>query len=63
MVTAVLSGPLKHVTRQGAAMLAGAAVWGAAFAVFAVGARSRPSAATGWMRATPGSRPARPRRR
>jgi MFS family permease len=36
MVTAVLSGPLKHVTRQGAAMLAGAAIWGAAFAVFAV---------------------------
>ena len=36
MVTAVLSGPLKHVTRQGAAMLVGAAIWGAAFAVFAV---------------------------
>jgi MFS family permease len=36
MVTAVLSGPLKHVTRQGAAMLAGAAIWGAAFAAFAV---------------------------
>ena len=36
MVTAVLSGPLKHVTRQGAAMLVGAAIWGGAFAVFAV---------------------------
>jgi MFS family permease len=36
MVTAVLSGPLKHVTRQGAAMLAGATIWRAAFAVFAV---------------------------
>jgi MFS family permease len=36
LVTAVLSGPLKHVTRQGAAMLVGAAIWGAAFAVFAV---------------------------
>jgi len=36
MVTAVLSGPLKHVTRQGAAMLVGAAIWGAAFAVFAI---------------------------
>ena len=36
MVTAVLSGPLKHVTRQGAAMLVGATIWGAAFAVFAV---------------------------
>jgi MFS family permease len=36
MVTAILSGPLRHVTRQGAAMLVGAAVWGAAFAVFAV---------------------------
>jgi MFS family permease len=32
----VLSGPLRHVTRQGAAMLVGAAIWGAAFAVFAV---------------------------
>jgi MFS family permease len=36
MVTAVLSGPLKHVTRQGAAMLVGATIWGAAFAVFAI---------------------------
>jgi MFS family permease len=36
MVTAVLSGPLKHVTRQGTAMLVGAAIWGAAFAVFAI---------------------------
>ncbi|HEX4089886.1 MAG TPA: MFS transporter [Trebonia sp.] len=36
MVTAVLSGPLKHVTRQGAAMLIGAAIWGGAFAVFAI---------------------------
>jgi MFS family permease len=36
MVTAIFSGPLKHVTRPGAAMLVGAAIWGAAFAVFAV---------------------------
>src|ERR1700689_3865975 len=36
MVTAGLSGPLKHVTRQGAAMLVGATIWGGAFAVFAV---------------------------
>jgi len=36
MVTAVFSGPLKHVTRPGAAMLVGAAIWGTAFAVFAV---------------------------
>jgi MFS family permease len=36
MVTAVLSGPLAHLARQGAAMLASVTVWGAAFAVFAI---------------------------
>jgi MFS family permease len=36
MVTAVLAGPLGRTTRQGAAMLGAVAVWGAAFAVFAV---------------------------
>jgi len=36
MVTAVLSGPLLRVTRQGAAMLVSVTVWGAAFAVFAL---------------------------
>ena len=36
MVTAVLSGPLRHAPRQGLAMLATVALWGAAFAVFAV---------------------------
>ena len=36
MVTAVFSGPLKHVARQGAAMLVSVTIWGAAFAVFAV---------------------------
>jgi MFS family permease len=36
LVTAVLSGPLRHLARQGAAMLASVAVWGAAFAVFAL---------------------------
>lgn len=34
--TAVFSGPLAHVSRQGLAMLATVSVWGAAFAVFAV---------------------------
>jgi MFS family permease len=36
LVSAVLSGPLKHVSRQGLAMLASVSVWGAGFAVFAV---------------------------
>ena len=36
MVTAVLSGPFTKVTRQGIGMLAAVAVWGLAFAVFAV---------------------------
>lgn len=36
MVTAALSGPLRHVSRLGLAMLAAVSVWGAAFAVFAV---------------------------
>jgi MFS family permease len=36
MVTAVLSGPLTRLARQGAAMLVSVAVWGAAFVVFAV---------------------------
>jgi MFS family permease len=36
MITAVFSGPLAHLARQGAAMLASVTVWGAAFAVFAI---------------------------
>ena len=36
MATAVLSGPFTKVTRQGTGMLAAVAVWGLAFAVFAV---------------------------
>jgi len=36
MVTAVLSGPLKHIPRHGLGMLMCSAVWGGAFAVFAV---------------------------
>jgi MFS family permease len=36
MVTAVLSGPVGKVSRQGLAMLATVSVWGLAFAVFAV---------------------------
>jgi MFS family permease len=36
MVTAVLSGPLKHIPRHGLGMLVCSAVWGGAFAVFAV---------------------------
>lgn len=39
LVSAALSGPVKHVSRHGAAMLAAVAVWGAAFAVFAVSPR------------------------
>jgi MFS family permease len=36
LVSAVFAGPLKHVTRHGLVMLACVAVWGGAFAVFAV---------------------------
>jgi MFS family permease len=36
LVTAVLSGPLKHLSRQGMAMLTSVAIWGAGFAVFAL---------------------------
>jgi len=36
MVTAVLSGPLKHFSRHGLLMLLTVSLWGAAFAVFAV---------------------------
>ena len=36
MVTAVLSGPLKHIPRHGLGMLVCSAVWGGAFAVFAI---------------------------
>src|SRR5262249_59410652 len=36
LATAVLSGPLRHVSRQGLAMLAAVCVWGASFAVFAL---------------------------
>jgi MFS family permease len=36
LLTAILSGPLHRVARQGAAMLISVAVWGAAFAGFAV---------------------------
>src|SRR5580692_2495496 len=36
LVSAVLSGPIKHISRQGRAMLIAVAVWGAAFAGFAV---------------------------
>jgi MFS family permease len=36
LVTAVFSGPLKHISRQGVAMLITVAVWGAAFAGFAL---------------------------
>lgn len=36
MVTAVLSGPLAHTSRQGVAMLVTVSAWGVAFAVFAV---------------------------
>jgi MFS family permease len=39
LVTAALSGPVKHVSRHGVAMLAAVVVWGAAFAVFAVSPR------------------------
>jgi MFS family permease len=36
LVSALLSGPLRHLSRQGLAMLAAVAVWGAAFAGFAL---------------------------
>lgn len=36
MVTAVLSGPLAHTSRQGVAMLVTVSAWGVAFAMFAV---------------------------
>jgi MFS family permease len=36
LVSAVFAGPLKHATRHGLVMLACVAVWGGAFAVFAV---------------------------
>jgi MFS family permease len=36
MVTAVLSGPVAHASRQGLVMLATVSAWGAAFALFAV---------------------------
>jgi MFS family permease len=36
LVSAALSGPIRHVARHGRAMLAAVAVWGAAFAGFAV---------------------------
>lgn len=36
LISAALSGPVKHVSRQGRAMLCTVAVWGAAFAGFAV---------------------------
>ncbi len=36
LVSAALSGPIRHVSRQGRAMLITTAVWGAAFAGFAV---------------------------
>jgi len=36
MASAALSGPVRHVSRQGRAMLCAVAIWGAAFAGFAV---------------------------
>ena len=36
LVSAVLSGPVRRITRQGRAMLGAVAIWGAAFAGFAV---------------------------
>jgi MFS family permease len=36
LVSAALSGPIRHIARQGRAMLVTVAVWGAAFAGFAV---------------------------
>jgi MFS family permease len=36
LVSATLSGPVGHITRQGRAMLCAVAIWGAAFAGFAI---------------------------
>jgi MFS family permease len=36
LISATLSGPVGRITRQGRAMLAGVAIWGAAFAGFAI---------------------------
>ena len=36
LISAMLSGPVKHISRQGWAMLCAVSVWGAAFAGFAV---------------------------
>jgi MFS family permease len=36
LISGVFSGPVKHISRQGLAMLCAVAVWGAAFAGFAV---------------------------
>jgi MFS family permease len=36
LVSAAFSGPVRHITRQGRAMLCAVAIWGAAFAGFAV---------------------------
>ena len=36
MLTAVLAGPVRHVSRHGLAMIAAVCVWGLSFAVFAV---------------------------
>src|SRR5262249_23468799 len=36
LASAALSGPVKHMSRQGRAMLCAVAIWGAAFAGFAV---------------------------
>jgi MFS family permease len=36
LVSALLSGPVKHLSRQGLAMLCAVSVWGAAFAGFAI---------------------------
>jgi len=38
LATAVLSGPLRHLWRQGLVMLATVCVWGASFAIFALAA-------------------------
>jgi MFS family permease len=36
LVSAVFSGPVKHLSRQGLGMLVSVSIWGAAFAVFAI---------------------------
>jgi MFS family permease len=38
LVSAALSGPIRHISRQGRAMLCAVTVWGAAFAGFAIAA-------------------------